>query len=164
MHPRMEEVAGTMPAGIGRWLENSPRVFKALDRVVNKGRRVKTGTIRWFLMLYAVAALRRMRRRTLRHAVEIDHIAGWLATAEKTLATNYDLAVEVIACRRLVKGYSDTHARGRSKFDRVLAALPMLVDRADGADWLKRLKQAALMDEDGKALDGAVKTVATLDA
>jgi indolepyruvate ferredoxin oxidoreductase, beta subunit len=28
---------------------------------------------------------------------------------------NYDLAVELIRCRRLVKGYSDTHARGPVK-------------------------------------------------
>jgi indolepyruvate ferredoxin oxidoreductase beta subunit len=61
-----------------------------------------------------------------------------------------------------VKGYSDTHARGVSKFDRVLSSLPMLVEREDGADWLRRLKQAALMDEAGTALDGALKTVASL--
>ena len=76
---------------------------------------------------------------------------------------NYDLAAEVIACRRLVKGYSDTHARGMSKFDRVLSALPLLENRADGADWLRRLRQAALLDEEGKALDGALQTVASLE-
>ena len=35
--------------------------------------------------------------------------------------------VEVLRCRRLVKGYSDTHARGLSKFDRVMAKAPKLV-------------------------------------
>ena len=45
-----------------------------------------------------------------------------MATARGYLATDYDLAVEVIRCRRLIKGYSDTHARGQSKFDRVLDA------------------------------------------
>ena len=58
-----------------------------------------------------------------------------------------------------MKGYSDTHARGLSKFDRVMAAVPLLEGRADGADWLRRLREAALMDEDGIALDGALKTV-----
>eukprot|EP01035_Chromulina_nebulosa_P052457 gene52457-71544_t len=42
-----------------------------------------------------------------------------------------------------------------------MSALPMLQPRPDGADWLKRLRQAALMDENGTALDGALKTVAT---
>jgi indolepyruvate ferredoxin oxidoreductase beta subunit len=63
-----------------------------------------------------------------------------------------------------VKGYSDTHARGLSKFDRVLAAVPALAGREDGGDWMRRLIQAALQDEEGKALDGALKTVASFAA
>lgn len=162
MHPRMEEVVGTLPIGIARFIENRPRLFAALDRRINKGRRVRTGTIGWFLTLYALAGMRRFRRRLMRHAREMEHMETWLGTAEGLLATNYDLAVEVINCRRLVKGYSDTHARGQSKFDRVLATLPALRDRSDGAEWLKRLRQAALLDEEGKALDGAIRTVETL--
>ena len=64
--------------------------------------------------------------------------------------------------RRLIKGYSDTHARGKSKFDRVIGAVPLLAARPDGADWMRRLHDAALMDENGIALDGALKTVASL--
>src|SRR5262249_24400620 len=30
MHPRMEEVCGTLPASLGLWIESSPRVVKAL--------------------------------------------------------------------------------------------------------------------------------------
>ncbi|MDQ3559943.1 MAG: hypothetical protein M3453_12335, partial [Pseudomonadota bacterium] len=59
-------------------------------------------------------------------------------------------------------GYSDTHARGSSKFDRVLSALPLLSGRADAAEWLHRLIEAALKDEDGDMLDGALKTILTL--
>ena len=40
--------------------------------------------------------------------------------------------------------------------------MPLLAPRSDGADWLRRLREAALLDEEGKALDGALKTVATL--
>ena len=57
---------------------------------------------------------------------------------------------------------SDTHARAHSKFDRVLSALPILKGRPDAADWLRRLREAALKDEKGDMLDGALKTVATL--
>ncbi|MDB5525475.1 MAG: indolepyruvate oxidoreductase subunit beta family protein [Rhizobium sp.] len=162
MHPRMEEVCGTMPKGLGLWIESRPKLFARLDRMVNKGRRVQTGTIFWFLGLYMVSSLRGRRRGTLRHMREIAHIEAWLMTATDLLGKNYDLAVEVLNARRLVKGYSDTHARGLSKFDRVMSALPMLETREDGADWMKRLRQAALLDESGSALDGALKTVATL--
>ena len=64
MHPRLEEVAGTMPAGLGRFLENNPTLFGWAFR---KGRRVRSGTIHWFLMLYVLSAFRPIRRTTLRH-------------------------------------------------------------------------------------------------
>lgn len=163
MHPRMEEVIGTMPAGIGRWLEARPGLVRRLDRFVSRGRRVRTGTIRWYLALYVVAGLKRMRLETLRHARETAHVDVWLGKALAVLPANYALAVEIVGARRLVKGYSDTHARGEGKFDKVLSAVPLLVARDDGADWLRRLKQAALMDEAGDALDGALRTVASLE-
>ena len=159
MHPRLEEVAGTMPAPLGRFLESNPTLFGWAFR---KGRRVRSGTIHWFLMLYVLAALRPIRRTTLRHGREMAHLEQWLTLAAAHVADNYDLAVEVIAARRLVKGYSDTHARGQSKFDRVIGAVPLLATRADGAEWMRRLRDAALMDENGIALDGALKTIATL--
>jgi indolepyruvate ferredoxin oxidoreductase, beta subunit len=162
MHPRMEEVCGTLPKRLGQWIEDRPRLFARLDRVINKGRRVRTGTLSWFIGLYVVSALRGSRRGTLRHYRETQHRDAWLATAAGLLQSNYDLAVEALECRRLVKGYSDTHARGLSKFDKVMAAVPLLAGRQDGAAWLGRLRQAALLDEQGVALDGALKTVATL--
>jgi indolepyruvate ferredoxin oxidoreductase beta subunit len=159
MHPRLEEVAGTLPAPLGRFLEANPALFGWMFR---KGRRVRSGTIRWFLMLYGLAALKPIRRTTLRHKREMAHLEQWLSLAAAHVAQNYDLAVEIINARRLVKGYSDTHARGISKFDRVIGAVPLLAERADGADWMRRLRDAALLDENGIALDGALKTITTL--
>ena len=159
MHPRLEEAAGTMPAALGRLMEERPRLFGWMFR---KPRRVRSGTICWFLVLYLTAACRPIRRTTLRYRREMVHLDRWLATAAENVAKNYDLAVEIVSARRLVKGYSDTHARGLSKFDRVLGAVPSLAGRADGAEWMRRLRDAALLDEGGIALDGALKTVATL--
>jgi indolepyruvate ferredoxin oxidoreductase, beta subunit len=159
MHPRLEEVAGTMPAGLGRFLENNPTLFGWAFR---KGRRVRSGTIHWFLMLYVLSAFRPIRRTTLRHQREMAHLEKWLSIATGRIAQNYDVAVEALNARRLVKGYSDTHTRGESKFDRVLGAVPLLAGRDDGAEWMRRLRDAALMDENGIALDGALKTIATL--
>jgi indolepyruvate ferredoxin oxidoreductase beta subunit len=159
MHPRLQETAGTLPAPLGRLLEAHPAWFGWLFR---KGRRVRSGTIGWFMVLYALSALKPVRRTTLRHQREMAHLDRWLALAATQAKMNYDLAVEIVAARRLIKGYSDTHARGESKFDRVIGAVPLLSGRNDGADWLRRLRDAALMDEAGIALDGALKTIATL--
>ncbi|HEU5018465.1 MAG TPA: indolepyruvate oxidoreductase subunit beta family protein [Pseudolabrys sp.] len=159
MHPRMDEVTGSLPAALGRFIESRPSLFRQLDRIVNRGRRVKTTRLGGFLMLYTLAGLKRFRRGTLRHAVEIQHRDSWLARVKAAAARDYDLAVELLNTRRLVKGYSDTHARGLSKFDRVMAAAAKLEGRSDAADWVRRLREAALKDEDGVALDGALKTV-----
>jgi indolepyruvate ferredoxin oxidoreductase beta subunit len=159
MHPRMDEVTGSLPAALGRFIESRPGLFRRLDRIINRGRRVKTTRLGWFLALYTLGGLKRFRRRTLRHAVEASHRDVWLARVKAAAATDYDLAVELLNTRRLVKGYSDTHARGLSKFDRVMAAATKLEGRADAADWVRRLREAALKDEDGIALDGALKTV-----
>ena len=96
-------------------------------------------------------------------------LAGTQSLSPMTLALDtaqrdYALAVEILNCRRLIKGYSDTHVRAHSKFDRVLSGLPLLEGRDDAADWLRRLREAALKDEKGEMLDGALKTVATLEA
>src|SRR5204863_9381256 len=81
MHPRMEEVMGMLPVGLGRWLGAQPCLLGWLDRRVNKGRRVRTYSLPWFLALYVVGGLRGLRRRSLRHAVEMEHRHQWLKAA-----------------------------------------------------------------------------------
>lgn len=79
----------------------------------------------------------------------------WLQAVQSALKSDYALAVEVLECRRLIKGYSDTYERGLSKYDRVLGTLESLKHRPDGADWLRRLRKAALDDAAGDALEAA---------
>ncbi|MBN8629338.1 MAG: indolepyruvate oxidoreductase subunit beta family protein [Rhodobacterales bacterium] len=159
LHPRAEEIVSLLPARMGaRWAAN-PRRMALIDRLFNKGRRLRTDRLRGYLMLHVLGGLKGWRPKSLRHATEMAHLDAWLTTALAHLPTNYDLAVEILRCRRLVKGYSDTHARGLSKFDRVLGAIALIQDRSDAADWARRLREAALQDEQGKALDGAIATV-----
>ena len=161
-HPRVEEFCGAMPAGIGRYIESRPKLAAFIDRRINRGRRIRTDSLSGFAALWLVGGMRRWRRALLRHKVEVAHLERWFGLALRTVTEDYALAVEILNTRRLIKGYSDTHVRAHSKFDRVLSALPMLKGRADGADWLRRLREAALKDEKGDMLDGALKTVATL--
>ena len=159
LHPRAEELVSLLPAKMGAaWAANKDRMA-LVDRLFNKGRRIRSDSLRGFMMLHVLGGLKGWRLRTLRHTQEVAHLERWLAVAMGCLPQNYALAVEVIRCRRLVKGYSDTHARGLSKFDRVLAAIALVKDREDAADWAARLREAALKDEEGKALDGAIATI-----
>lgn len=160
MHPRAEEIVGLFPAGMGARWEANDRRMALLNRLFARGRRVRSDRIGGFLMLYLLGGLRWWRPRTLRHAREVAHLEAWLGMALRQADADYTLGVEILRCRRLVKGYSDTHARGQSKFDRVLGALTMLEGREDAADWVRRLREAALQDEGGEALDGALQTIA----
>ncbi|MEX0283276.1 MAG: indolepyruvate oxidoreductase subunit beta family protein [Paracoccaceae bacterium] len=161
MHPRAEEIVGLLPARMGARWEASPKRMALVDKLFNRGRRVRSDGLIGFGMLYVLGGLRGWRLRTLRHAQEQAHLDRWLALVTQHVATDYALAVEIVRCRRLIKGYSDTHARGHSKFDRVLGALDTLKGREDAADWVRRLREAALQDEQGEALDGALQTIAS---
>lgn len=158
MHPRAEEIAGMLPARWGQKVQDSPVWMARLGRWFSKGRHVRTDGLLSYGVLYVLGGMKFWRPRTLRHAQELAHLETWLAAALGHLP-RYDLAVEVIKCRRLVKGYSDTHARGLSKFDRVLEGAALVAARDDAADWVRRLREAALKDEEGKALDGALATI-----
>lgn len=116
------------------------------------GKRLRPHTIRGQLLLQGLAALRRWRRRSQRHGVEMAHITIWLDTVKTLMATDYALALQLIRCRRLVKGYSDTHARGEAKFDQLMLAATLLQGRPDAATDLAALQAAALADPQGQQL------------
>jgi indolepyruvate ferredoxin oxidoreductase beta subunit len=95
----------------------------------------------------------------LRHKHEQEHLQHWLAVCHEAAVDDYAVAVELLRSRRLVKGYSDTHARSLSKFDKVLLGARLVQGRQDAAKWVARLREAALQDEQGEALDGAIQTL-----
>lgn len=158
-HPRAEEIASLMPARMGAKWEASPKRMALLNRLFDKGRRLRTHTLRSFVMLHLLGGLRGYRLRTRRHAVEVAHLEAWLRDSLSMLETDYALSVELLKNRRLIKGYSDTHVRGMSKFSTVMATAALLKDREDAAAWMHRLREAALQDPEGKALEGAIETV-----
>ncbi|MNL26826.1 putative indolepyruvate oxidoreductase subunit B [compost metagenome] len=147
MHPRLEEICGTLPTGLGRWLENSKSFGGFVERRLGKGRLMQSGTLSGFLMLYSLAGMRRFRRRTLRHQIEAEGLRQWLDLITRLVPRDYALAVETVNCRRLVKGYSDTHVRGDGKYRQLLAAAEQLVGRPDAAASLRALRDTALADE-----------------
>ncbi|MGH8267043.1 MAG: indolepyruvate oxidoreductase subunit beta family protein [Steroidobacteraceae bacterium] len=151
MKPRVQEIAGTMPAPVGRWVLHSARLSKWLARGTG-GRRIRTSTISGFLLLYAVAGLKRWRRSTLRFHEENARIEDWLGRIEGLAAENYSLAVELARAQRLIKGYGETHERGWRNFSLLLGQLGTLAPRSDGGALLARLIDAALADEEGAAL------------
>lgn len=162
MHPRAEELCSMLPNRLGGYLESSPRLLGIVDRVVNRGRRLRSDTLCGFIPLYVIAGLRRYRRRLHRHTVEQLHLETWLDTVLAEAPSRYELAVELLNHRRLIKGYSDTHARGLAKFDKVMAVTLQISGSNDAAAVAVELRAAALADEAGQALQNLVESLQPL--
>ena len=103
-------------------------------------------------MLHTLAGCRRWRRGTLRFREENARIEAWLGQIAGLAERQYPLAVELARAQRLVKGYGETHERGWRNFQTLVGQLDLLAARSDGAVWLSRLQEAALADEEGRAL------------
>ncbi len=161
MHPRVEEIADTLPAPIGRYIMASPRLQTFMGRFTKKGRHIRTAKLSGFLLLAFLSSLRRIRRSTLRYKVEQARIEDWLGRVKSPAASDYDFAVEIARCQRLVKGYGDTHMRGLKNFAHLMDASETLAGRKDAARVLSGLRNAALADDVGETLQKELETLSS---
>jgi indolepyruvate ferredoxin oxidoreductase beta subunit len=155
-HPRVQEIADTLPAAMGRWLLRTYWARRLLERLLRKGKVVETTSVSGFLLLYGLATLKPFRPRSLRFAAEQAALADWLDRVAEIASSDYALAIEVARMRGLVKGYGDTVERGRAKFEQLAATLPCLRNRDNAAPQLADLIKAASADEQGEMLQKAI--------
>lgn len=155
MKPRVEEICGTLPVGLGTWILRSKRPRRWMTRLTG-GRQIATSSIGGFLQLYWLAGLRRWRRKTLRYLQEEFRIGRWLELIGRVAQQNYALAVEIADCQQLVKGYGETHERGTANLDAILADVHDWQRRENSADRVRTLRIAALADDQGIALSKAL--------
>ena len=155
LHPRLQEICETLPAGVGRWLMGSGAPRRFVERMTQRGRVVTSSSLHGFLLLHFVAGMKRWRRSTLRFADENLRIEAWLKSVADTAVHNPALAIEVAQCQRLVKGYSDTHERGLRNYDVLMTALQRAGATLAPAT-LRELRDAALADENGGQLKAAL--------
>jgi indolepyruvate ferredoxin oxidoreductase beta subunit len=157
LHPRLEEIADTLPTALGRWLLQTTWARQLVGRFTKQGRIVKTTSLRGYLLLYAVASLRATRPFSLRYSIEQERISAWLSSITGLLKVNEKLALQVIRAQQLVKGYGDTHSRGWRNFQRLMKALPQFQHEPDAANKLQQLQKIALSDDSEQALLTSLK-------
>ncbi len=160
LHPRLQEVAETLPGGLGRWLLASTLPRRMVEQLCAQGRVVQTSSLRGYLLLRAVAGMRCWRRSTLRYAAEQQRIESWLADIQAASAGGQAaLALEIVRCQRLVKGYGDTHERGLRNYALLRATWAGGTGTCTdaSASTVARLREAALADEHGHALATALQ-------
>jgi len=158
LKPGIEEVASLLPRAPGEalisWAERSGK----LD-AYNVGMHVKTSGVFGYLLVRSLAWLKPWRPHSYRYAEEQKLIERWLACVKDAAARSVPLALEIAECARLLKGYGETHRRGKGNFLAIFDALvdnPAASDPADQAKAIRRAREAALADPEGKALGGAL--------
>ena len=87
---------------------------------------MKTSSIRGFMLLYMVASMKPMRSRTLRWADEQARRPSGSPRWSKLRARITRLRSKLAHPIGLVKGYGDTHERGREKYETLMALIPKL--------------------------------------
>ena len=157
MHPRVQEIAETLPAVLGRVILRSKILRSIFESLTSKGRIIQTSTISGFLMLTLVASTKRWRRSTLRFKDEDERIEKWMALIKLFATQNSEKCLEWIKCQTLVKGYSETHERGVKSFDLIFA---MVQENANLLHTdIKSLRIAALADEKGTTLNTVLSKI-----
>lgn len=152
MHPRLQEMCETLPAPLGRAILRSKRLSSVLDRLFQRGRHVETTSLRWFLILRALARYRRFRRASLRYHDEQERIEQWLGVVQQAARSDLQLALEWVRCQRLIKGYGNTFERGLRNFNAIHAAYMALPPTRRTAQWVAQARAKALEDEQGEGL------------
>ncbi len=155
LKPGVEEMASLLPPGLGRRLRAWAERRGKLD-AYNVGMHVKTSGVFGYLLVRALAWLKPWRPRSLRYAEEQALIERWLAAVRDAAPRSPALALEVVACAGLLKGYGETHRRGRGNFLAILDALvenPATTDAATQAAAIRKAREAALADPEQKALE-----------
>src|SRR5262249_36608651 len=136
--------------GLVRWAEGHGK----LD-AYNIGMHIRTSSFFGYLLVRSLAWLRPWRPHSYRYREEQQLIERWLALVAEAARRDSSLAFEVAECARLIKGYGDTHRRGKSNFLAIVDALvenPATGDVAEQTKAIRRAREAALADPEGKAL------------
>ncbi len=158
LKPGVEEIASLLPHSLGKALIEWAQKRGKLD-AYNVGMHVKTSGVFGYLLVRALAWLKPWRPHSYRYREEQQLIERWLARVREAAAKSVPLAIEIAECARLVKGYGETHRRGKGNFLAILDALvenPAAADPAEQAKAIRKARKAALADPEGKALGGAL--------
>jgi indolepyruvate ferredoxin oxidoreductase beta subunit len=154
LKPGIEEFASVLPAFLGRRLVAWAARRGKLD-AYNVGMHIRTSRLPGYLLMRALARLRFWRPMSYRYGEEQQLIERWLGLVAEAARRDAALAFEVAACAGLIKGYGETHRRGKANFLAILDALvenPYTGSAGEQAEAIRKAREAALADPEGKSL------------
>jgi indolepyruvate ferredoxin oxidoreductase beta subunit len=156
LKPGIEELCQVLPPVLAKPILALAKRKGWLGRVYF-GMEVDSTSVSGYLRFLMLAKLRRFRRLGYRYAQEQAQIESWLLLVVEAAKLSAPIALEVVECARLIKGYGDTHARGSANFRAIETNVirPILSGHfpvTRGADAIASARTAALLDPDGEKL------------
>ncbi len=153
LKPGLEELCSLLPPWLARPILAAAEKRGWRDRL-NFGMHVRSTSVRGFMLLRVMSWARILRRRGYRYREEQRLIEEWLDAVMRAEARDHELALEIVECAHLMKGYSDTRRRSvsnlRSIFDALIApALTSPGPCGDAAGRVRRAREAAFADPEG---------------
>lgn len=156
MKPRTEEIADILPSGLGS------RIMRRLQRgkplpLTGRGVFIRSNGVLGYRMLRIVAGMKRLRRKSLRFQTESTEISRWVDAMTIALGRDPGFASGLAELPRVLKGYSDTHLRGKAAYAKIMEGIvaPAIAEgsEARAAQTLRHAVAAALADEAHTELD-----------
>jgi indolepyruvate ferredoxin oxidoreductase beta subunit len=154
LKPGVEEFASVMPHFLGKRLVAWAEKRGKLD-AYNVGMHIRTSGLFGYALVRTLAWLRPWRPMSYRYREEQQLIERWLGLVAEAARRDVRLAREVAECARLIKGYGETHRRGKANFLAIVDALvenPATADPREQAAAIRKAREAALADPEGQAL------------
>jgi indolepyruvate ferredoxin oxidoreductase beta subunit len=154
LKPGVEEFASLLPTFLGKRLHSWAEKRGKLD-AYNVGMHIKTSGVAGYLLVRSLAWLKPWRPMSYRYGEEQRLIERWLGLVAEAAERDTGLALQVAECARLIKGYGETHRRGKANFLAIVDALvenPATASPTEQAAAIRKAREAALADPEGKAL------------
>jgi len=159
LKPRAEEIAAVLPASLGRRIMRRVDAGKGLP-FLGKGIYLRSTSVSGFYLLRLIAALRHIRKRSLRYHEEQAAIEVWLEAVRTALIRSPIFAAALAELPRVLKGYSDTQLRGQLAYHKIMETIVTPAIRAgseeDNTRILRSAISAALADEKHVELDNVI--------
>jgi indolepyruvate ferredoxin oxidoreductase beta subunit len=160
LKPGLDELTALLPRLLARPLRRLAEA-SGLANKFNVGMTIKTTSVSGFLLMRFLAWLRPLRPLTSRWHEEQALIGRWLGAIAAAAKRDSSLALEIALCGRLIKGYGETHRRGKGNFLRILDTLVeggAVPDDRARIEAIRKAREAALADPEGRKLEQSLET------
>ena len=158
--PGVPEVAALLPQGLAKRLLRWDRARVVRGQAPwSMPLKVARHALWGMASLRLLASLRVLRPLGSRYATEQALIEEWLDGIENATRHSPALGLELARCGQLIKGYGSTNERGKDNLLHILRQVcgtASKVPVAEQAQAVARIRQAALLDEAGQAMDQAL--------